>query len=74
MYQESHVLLNKARATARGLIAEMAYMALVGTTLVPPFGILRRPLVKLISPEILSALALRLAGDDRTISLNSSLG
>lgn len=72
--QEAHYQMNKARSVARKLIAEMAYMGLVGTLAVPPFGILRRRLASVLTPEIISALALGISGDEPDVALNSILG
>lgn len=72
--QEVYYQINKARRIVRRLIAEMAYMGLVGTLAVPPFGILRRPLVAVLTPEMMSALALGISGDEPDVALNSMLG
>ncbi|MFB6490741.1 MAG: hypothetical protein TU35_005780 [Thermoproteus sp. AZ2] len=74
MYQETNILLNKAREIARGLAAELAYLTLVGTLVVPPRSLLRLPLVKALPPEVFSAIAFASSGDDLTLKLNSSLG
>lgn len=74
MYQETNIFLNKARELARGLAAELAYLALVGTLVVPPSSLLRTPLIKALPPEVFSAIAFASSGNDLTLKLNSSLG
>ncbi len=72
--QEAYYQIDRARSIAKKLIAEMAYMGLVGTLAVPPFGVLRRPLRAVVTPEIISALALGISGDEPDVALNSVLG
>jgi hypothetical protein len=72
--QEAYYQINRGKAVVRKLIAEMAYMGLVGTLAVPPFGVLRSPLASTITPEIVSALALEILKDDPNAVLNSRLG
>ncbi|MEZ0249291.1 MAG: hypothetical protein ABWJ97_08450 [Thermoproteus sp.] len=74
MYQEAYHQINRGREAAMKIIAEMTYMGLVGTLSVPPFGVLRRPLASVLSPEVLSALALGVINDEPDVVLNSNLG
>ncbi|MEM1597748.1 MAG: hypothetical protein QXP31_05645 [Pyrobaculum sp.] len=68
------VLERRARGVLRGLAAEFAYMAVVGTSIVHPRSLLRARVVDVLSPEVVSYLALRIAGDDLDVYTNSVVG
>jgi hypothetical protein len=72
--QEIYHQMNKGRAVARKLVAELVYMGLVGTLAVPPFGVLRSPLASVVTPEVVSAFALKILHDDPNAVVNSRLG
>jgi len=64
----------KVKRILWGLAAEFAYLAVVGTTIVPPCSLLKRRVSRVVSPEVLSFLAAKLGGDDPEVRLNSMLG
>lgn len=68
-------VLNEAQVKRilRGLSAELAYLALVETSIVPPHSLLRSRLSRIITPEFISFLAMRIGGS-LEVYLNSMLG
>lgn len=68
------VLDSQVRRTLLGLAAEFAYMAVVGTSIVHPRSLLRRRLLRVVTPELLSFLAMKIGGDDPDVGLNSLVG
>jgi len=68
------LLEERVRLTLWRLAAEFAYMALVDTRIVPPHSLLRRRVSRVVEPEFLSLLALRVGGDNADVALNSVLG
>ncbi|MFN7105103.1 MAG: hypothetical protein ACK4M3_00710 [Pyrobaculum sp.] len=63
----------EARAVLWSLAAEFAYMAIVGTRILHPHSLLRRRVARVITPELLSFLAMRIS-EEETVRLNSLLG
>jgi hypothetical protein len=68
------LLDEKVRRISRGLAAEFAYLAIVGTSILPPRSLLRCRLARVITPDVVSYLAIRTGGDDPDIFTNSMLG
>ncbi len=68
-----YTLDKRIRQLLWSLAAEFAYMAIVGTRILPPRSLLRRHLARVITPEMISTLALKMSDDD-TVRLNSTLG
>ncbi|MEZ0319621.1 MAG: hypothetical protein ABWK05_06490 [Pyrobaculum sp.] len=68
------VLERRARGVLRGLAAEFAYMAVVDTSIVHPRSLLKARVVEVLPPEVLSYLALRIAGDDLDVYASSVVG
>lgn len=64
----------KIRRILRGLAAEFAYLAIIGSSVIPPRSLLRRRLIKVIPPELFSYLVVRIAGDNLNVFTNSILG
>lgn len=64
----------KIRRMLWRLAAEFAYLAVVGTSIVPPCSLLRRRVSRVVSPEALSFLAAKLGGEAPDVRLNSILG
>ncbi|MGC9131164.1 MAG: hypothetical protein ACP5H5_06220 [Pyrobaculum sp.] len=68
------VLDDKLRKVLWGLASEFAYLAVVGTSVIPPCSLLRRRLERVVRPELLSLLATKVGGDVPDVLLNSALG
>ncbi len=68
------VLDNKVRRVLWGLAAEFAYLAVVGTSILPPRSLLRLRLARVVTPEMVSYLAVRIGSDVPDVLANSMLG
>jgi len=68
------VLDDKVRRVLWGLAAEFAYLAVVGTSILPPRSLLRLRLARVVTPEMVSYLAARIGGDVPDVLANSILG
>ncbi|MGC8994279.1 MAG: hypothetical protein ACP5J0_02675 [Pyrobaculum sp.] len=68
------VLDGELRKVLWGLASEFAYLAVVGTSVIPPCSLLRRRLERVVRPELLSFLATKVGGDVPDVLLNSTLG
>ncbi|MEM0369492.1 MAG: hypothetical protein QXT46_00220 [Pyrobaculum sp.] len=62
------------RRTLISLAAEFAYMAIVDTSIIHPRSLLRRKLIKVVTPELVSFLAMKIGGDEPDVGLNSLMG
>ena len=68
------LLDDRVRRVLRGLAAELAYLAVVGTSILPPRSLLRFRLSRVVTPEVASYLAMRIGGDELDVLINSVLG
>ena len=68
------LLDDRVRRVLRGLAAELAYLAVVGTSILPPRSLLRFRLSRVVTPEVVSYLAMRIGGDELDVLTNSMLG
>ncbi|ACB40294.1 hypothetical protein [Pyrobaculum neutrophilum] len=68
------LLESRVRRVLRGLAAEFAYLALVNTSILPPHSLLRRRLIRVIQPEMLSFLAAKIGSDAPDVLVNSTIG
>ncbi|MGK0548786.1 MAG: hypothetical protein ABWU84_04020 [Pyrobaculum sp.] len=67
-------LEGRLRATLWRLAREFAYLALLGTSYIPPCSLLRRRVARVVEPEFISFMAARIGGDVPDVYLNSALG
>jgi hypothetical protein len=68
------LLDDRVRRVLRGLAAELTYLAVVGTSILPPRSLLRFRLSRVVTPEVVSYLSMRIGGDELDVLTNSMLG